>query len=89
MGALGQPTEGLPVAQLEVIDYSRLLANDTQEVQRLLSACTQEGFFYLDLSRGDSRVLPQVDRVYAFMEEWLGQSHEEKMKNYQTNYTDG
>lgn len=81
--------EDLPVAQLDVIDYSRLLKNDSQEVQRLLRACTQEGFFYLDLSGGDSRVLPQVDQVYAFMEEWLGQSHEEKMKNYQTNYTDG
>ncbi|PKY04102.1 gibberellin 20-oxidase family protein [Aspergillus campestris IBT 28561] len=89
MGSLGQPMEGLPVAQLDVIDYSRLSKNDTQEVQRLLKACTQEGFFYLDLSGGDSRVLSQVDRVYAFMEEWLGQSHEEKMKNYQTNYTDG
>lgn len=39
----------VPVYDLETIDYSKLLSSETDEIDRMLKCCRDEGFFYLDL----------------------------------------
>lgn len=39
----------VPVWPMPTIDYALLLSQDPAEVQKVLNACLEEGYFYLDL----------------------------------------
>ena len=39
----------VPVWGMQTIDYGRVLSQDPSEIDKLVSACTDEGYFYLDL----------------------------------------
>jgi hypothetical protein len=41
------------VAQLEAVNYSRLRQREGQELSKLIRACQNDGFFYLDLTNVD------------------------------------
>lgn len=45
----------VPVWSMQTIDYGRLLSQDTAEVEKVLNACLEEGYFYLDLQGIDGR----------------------------------
>lgn len=39
----------VPVWPMPTVDYALLLSQDPAEVQKVLNACLEEGYFYLDL----------------------------------------
>jgi isopenicillin N synthase-like dioxygenase len=45
----------VPVWSMQTIDYGQLLAQDPAEVDKVLKACLEEGYFYLDLQNIDGR----------------------------------
>lgn len=45
----------VPVYPMEVIDFSKLLSQEPVEIERLVRACQDAGYFYLDLRGIDGR----------------------------------
>jgi isopenicillin N synthase-like dioxygenase len=45
----------VPVWGMQTIDYGLLLSQDPAEVDKVLKACLEEGYFYLDLTSIDGR----------------------------------
>lgn len=45
----------VPVWPMQTIDYGMLLDQDPGEIERVLNACLEEGYFYLDLSGIEGR----------------------------------
>jgi isopenicillin N synthase-like dioxygenase len=45
----------VPVWSMQTIDYGLLLSQDPAEVDKVLNACLEEGYFYLDLTSIDGR----------------------------------
>jgi isopenicillin N synthase-like dioxygenase len=45
----------VPVWSMQTIDYGKLLSQDPAEVDKVLNACLEEGYFYLDLQSLDGR----------------------------------
>ena len=70
-----------PVAELQVINYKRLAANDLGEAEKLFRACQTDGFFYLDLDNPDDQIaLNSVDDVYALAKALFALDEAEKLK---------
>ncbi|KAI6380304.1 hypothetical protein MCOR25_001732 [Pyricularia grisea] len=59
----------VPVWPMQTIDYGRLLSQDTAEIEKVLNACLEEGYFYLDLKGIDGR------RMLADQKETLDLMH--------------
>jgi len=75
------------IAVLKTIDLSKLLANDHGELASLLSACEDEGFFYLNLSGTESKDMwPQTQKIFAVMQEYFDQPLEDKLKFEATKF---
>lgn len=82
-GPASKPIEyqGKPIqiAQLEVINFSRLLSQEPSELEKLVHLCKTEGFFYLDLQDIDGRrMLDDKARLLKVMERFFNSSHDEK-----------
>merc|ERR1712000_261113 len=45
----------VPVYSMQTIDFSRLLSQEPEELEKLLKCCQDEGFFYIDLQGIDGR----------------------------------
>jgi len=45
----------VPVWSMQTIDYGLLLSQDPAEVDKVLKACLEDGYFYLDLNNIDGR----------------------------------
>ncbi|XMA16174.1 hypothetical protein WAI453_008965 [Rhynchosporium graminicola] len=45
----------VPVYSMQTVDYSRLLSQEPEEIEKLVKCCQEEGFFYLDLQGIDGR----------------------------------
>jgi isopenicillin N synthase-like dioxygenase len=45
----------VPVWSMPTVDYGLLLSQDPAEVEKVLAACKEEGYFYLDLQNVDGR----------------------------------
>jgi hypothetical protein len=61
---------GTPIASLPTIHLARLTVGDKSESRKLLNACKERGFFYLDLRRLENGVLLQgADAIFALSEE--------------------
>lgn len=73
---MGQPT---PVWSMQTIDYGLLLSQDPGEVDRVVQACLEEGYFYLDLSGLDGRrTLADHAALLALMKRFFAAPIEEK-----------
>lgn len=67
------------VAELKTIDFGKMLSNEPEELQRLLSCCQDEGFFYLDLRGIDGRrTLDDEQRLLGMMARFFHSSFDEK-----------
>jgi isopenicillin N synthase-like dioxygenase len=72
----GKPIQ---IAQLQTINFSRLLSQEPAELGKLLHLCKTEGFFYLDLQDIDGRrMLDDKARLLKVMERFFNSSHDEK-----------
>ncbi|XDG07374.1 hypothetical protein ABKA04_006989 [Annulohypoxylon sp. FPYF3050] len=77
-------------AHLEVLNYANLAAKDATELTKLLSACQNQGFFYLDLGgSGFSHPLDIRLKALSLTREWFDRPSEEKMKFRQDSVTKG
>lgn len=77
-------------AHLETLSFAKLASKDKTELNRLLDACQQQGFFYLDLA--DSRASQDLDdrrKALSLTQVWFDRPTEEKMKLYQDSVTKG
>jgi isopenicillin N synthase-like dioxygenase len=72
----GKPIQ---IAQLQTINFSRLLSQEPAELDKLLHLCKTEGFFYLDLQDIDGRrMLDDKASLLKVMERFFTSSHDEK-----------
>ena len=80
--------DSIPTAPLLRISLKKLLDSDSEELRRLWSACTELGFFYLDLrnARNDGGTLDgdnyvqEADRLFGVSEEFFSLPLDEKVK---------
>ena len=69
----------VPVWGMQTIDYGRLLSHDPSEIDKLVSACTDEGHFYLDLQGIDGRrMLADQQETLRLMERFFAEPIEAK-----------
>ena len=68
------------VARLTVVSYERLLRKEPTEQTKLLSACCDWGFFYLDLGGIQTNdYLETVASLFAVSKEYFAKPLEEKL----------
>ncbi|KAG8165695.1 hypothetical protein KVR01_004247 [Diaporthe batatas] len=68
-------------AQFHTLHFSSLLSGDEDEFARLLSACENDGFFYLDLRDWESgRILQQLHSTDQVLKPWFAGPLENKLK---------
>lgn len=80
----------MDTAHLETLSFAKLARNDTTELDRLLHACQQQGFFYLDLADSSaSQGLDDRRQALSLTQGWFDRPTEEKMKLYQDSVTKG
>ena len=78
-GPLGSATQ---VADLTVINYEKLLNKDAAEAARLLSACEDWGFFYLDLGGSSGEDYRKtVNDLFDVSKTYFAKPIEEKLKD--------
>jgi isopenicillin N synthase-like dioxygenase len=76
------PQEGDFLAELAVISWEKLHQKDPAEATRLLSACTDWGFFYLDLNSNKAEKYRHlVSALNRVSQEYFARPLEEKMKD--------
>ncbi|RYP92842.1 hypothetical protein DL770_001013 [Monosporascus sp. CRB-9-2] len=69
----------VPVYPMETVDYSRLLSQEPEEVEKVLRCCQKEGYFYLDLSGIDGRrMLEDQKETLELMYRFFGSPLEAK-----------
>ena len=70
------------IADLTVISYGKLLGKDEAEAARLLQACTEAGFFYLDLGGNETKgYLDMVTDLFEASKEYFAKPLQEKLKD--------
>ncbi|KAK6206404.1 2OG-Fe(II) oxygenase family oxidoreductase [Colletotrichum tabaci] len=75
------PNQG-DVADLSVLSIQKLLSNDAEETIKLFSACSEWGFFYLDLaSNATEPYRASTDHLQGFAVQYFNQPLEEKMQD--------
>lgn len=55
----------LHIARVKTISYEVLQTGDSGEATRLLDACCQDGFFYLDMSGTAPNIGETIDDIYT------------------------
>jgi len=65
---------------LQTIDLALLEASDPNERQKLVYACKDQGFVYLNLS-SDHHLVDDLERVLEFMAQYFAKETEEKMED--------
>jgi len=80
----------LASARLETLDFRKLLQRDQFELSKLLKACQQQGFFYLDPADLNSpRGFNDRLEAISVAQKWFDRPLEEKMKVHQDSVTKG
>ncbi|KAI4162402.1 MAG: hypothetical protein LQ342_003968 [Letrouitia transgressa] len=78
----------VPVSSFDTISLVQLESGESSAVERLLSAATSSGWFYLDL-KGDSPtgkvVIEDVDKVYQISDKYFMQPKESKERDVRTD----
>ena len=68
-------------ANLHTLKFSSLLEGDQDQLANLLSACENDGFFYLDVRNWkDGAMVWNLDATGRIMKEWFEQPLDEKLK---------
>jgi isopenicillin N synthase-like dioxygenase len=76
------PTSSDKVADLAIISYEKLLHKDEAEAANLLHACTEAGFFYLDLrGTGSKGYLEVVNDIFGLSKDYFAKPLEEKLND--------
>jgi len=75
MGVINQPN-----LKLETINLALLESSDYNERQRLVQACKDQGFLYLDLA-SDPHLVEDWETTLDFMAKYFAKDTEEKMKD--------
>jgi isopenicillin N synthase-like dioxygenase len=72
----------IPTAPLLRLSLQKLLARDANEVERLIEACEDIGFFYLNLEGSEEgrSILNDADKLFETGENLLNLSLEEKLQ---------
>lgn len=72
----------VPTAPLLRLSLKRLLAHDNEEINRLIDACEDIGFFYLDLQDAgfSSSILDDADKLFNISKQFYDLPLEEKKK---------
>ena len=83
MGSVSEPT-----FMLETIDLALLEASNPDERQRLIHACKDQGFLYLDLA-SDPQLVEDWGTVLDFMAQYFAKETEEKMRDNRQSDTYG
>jgi isopenicillin N synthase-like dioxygenase len=84
-----QITPEIPIADLEIISYDKLLEADSQEIGRLVENCKSLGFFYLNLTGTAQCVLNDSNSVFRVMEEYFDQPLSAKLEDVRHSVTHG
>jgi isopenicillin N synthase-like dioxygenase len=70
-----------PLAKLDTITFSKLLDRNPGQISKLISACENVGFFYLDISdQYSATMLRNLEGVNSAMREWFAQPDAVKRK---------
>lgn len=70
----------VPVIELEVINYARILNKDPKEIEKLLSAASMPGFFHLDLhDEPTGKFLPCLQETYTISAEYFTPDENQQM----------
>lgn len=78
------------LANLQTIKFAKLANKEPAELQRLLDACQQQGFFYLDLAEsGSSEGLETRQNALSVTKKWFESPMEEKMELFEDSGTRG
>lgn len=72
--------DDVPKAPLLRLSFEKLKQNDTEEIQRLVRACEDLGFFYLDLRGPGDEILADADKLFTVGEHLYDLPLEEKKK---------
>lgn len=78
----------MPEANLSVIDWAKLKSGDNEEGTRLIEACENRGFFYLNLL-GDESFMEDHKAVLGFMDDYFHQDLATKMVDSRQSDTHG
>ncbi|KAI1127807.1 2OG-Fe(II) oxygenase family oxidoreductase [Nemania abortiva] len=77
-------------AYLQTLSLAKLTSKDVDELAKLLDACKNQGFFYLDpASYEAAKPLEDRQKALSFTKEWFDRPMEEKMKLRQDSVTKG
>lgn len=77
-------------AQFHTLSFSSILSRDEDQVASLLSACENDGFFYLDLRDWESgKILRQLDVTGNIMKRWFIEPLEVKLKTETATHAHG
>ncbi|EPE34348.1 Clavaminate synthase-like protein [Glarea lozoyensis ATCC 20868] len=74
--------------QLSSLSLSRLEGNNAEESKRLLEACAQDGFFYLDL-RDHKQLLVDYEALLEIIKQYFNEPLDQKMKDDRKSDTIG
>lgn len=72
------------VTDLVIVNYDKLRLNDATETANLYSACSELGFFFLELGNKTEGMLQTVDELFGVTKEYFAKSIEEKLKDTRT-----
>lgn len=68
-------------ADLSTIRFEKIFDKDEEEMARLVQACENEGFFYLDLrSPGSEKLWSDLRDVDSVTQRWFSQPADVKLK---------
>lgn len=67
-------------APLLRLSFAKLQANDPEEIKRLVRACEDLGFFYLDLRGPGDEIIADADKLFNVTEDLYDLPLEEKQK---------
>ncbi|KAI4603389.1 hypothetical protein KJ359_006184 [Pestalotiopsis sp. 9143b] len=85
-----QKNDPVALAALRTIDFSRLMDRNPVEMTKLILACQDVGFFYLDLnSPGCEGLLSNLQNVTEHMKRWFNQDRITKMKTVTVSNSHG
>ncbi|KAI3327257.1 hypothetical protein HD806DRAFT_486548 [Xylariaceae sp. AK1471] len=76
------PRETVPTLPLLRISLKKLLSHDDEEIERLIDACEDNGFFYLDVQDAGSysSIMEDVYKLFTIGDKFFALDFEEKKK---------
>ncbi|KAL0931404.1 uncharacterized protein CTRU02_214139 [Colletotrichum truncatum] len=70
-----------PVANLDTVVFSKVLDRDPETISKIISACENVGFFYLDISdQYSATMLNNLEKLNSVMKDWFAQPTAAKRK---------